>query len=143
MRPWCKDNGNSVRLWQKDNNKLAKHFGFWWKEKWEHNGHDNDYVNERSHTQHSHTHALMSTFPQRIEQHGEQEPTFLEMQDQFKQDWFDVGFGAELCFKDYVDLRMRYSKRHGHYNNEIKRKIGKLNLSIFYGPEKTSTQAWV
>lgn len=38
---------------------------------------------------------------------------------------------------------MRYSRRQGNYNDEIKRKIGKINLSCFDGFGYTSTGAWV
>ena len=65
------------------------------------------------------------------------------MQDQFHQDWLDAGFGAKLSFKDYVDLQMRYSRRQGNYNDDIIRKIGKINLSCFDGFGYTSAWAWV
>jgi hypothetical protein len=85
----------------------------------------------------------MSTFTQHLEQPREQEPTFLEMQDQFYQDWFDARFGVELSFKDYVDLWMRCSRSYGNYNDDIRQNIGKIKLSCFDGSRYTISLAWV
>ena len=42
-------------------------------------------------------------------QHEERQPTFEEMQEKFREDWKNANFEEDIFYKDYVDLRMRYS----------------------------------
>lgn len=113
----------------------------------EQNGQGDDSVTGRSNVQRSHSRPLMPTFPQKSEApRGDQEPTFQEMQAQLNQDWRDANLEGDISFKDYVELRMKYSSGrsrgyYGHYNNDIKRKVGKINLSSFDGTKATSARA--
>ena len=49
---------------------------------------------------------------------------------------------GDISYKDYVDLRMRYLNC-GYFNDDLKRKIGKVNLSPFDGFGAITAQAWV
>ena len=52
---------------------------------------------------------------------------------------------GDISYRDYVDLRMRYSGggNHGYFNDDLKRKIGKVNLSPFDGSGVITAQSWV
>ena len=50
----------------------------------------------------------------------------------------------DISYRNYVDLRMRYSVRGNRgYFNDLKRKIGKLNLLSFDGSGVITAQSWV
>ena len=54
---------------------------------------------------------------------------------------------GNISCKDYVDLRMRYSGggNRGYFNDDLRRKIGKVNLSPFnrFGVvTRFTTHAW-
>ena len=41
----------------------------------------------------------------------------------------------DISYKDYADLRMRYSggRNKGYFNDDLRRKLSKVNLSLFDG----------
>ena len=52
---------------------------------------------------------------------------------------------GDISYRDYVDLRMRYSCQgnRSYFNDDLRRKIGKVNLSTFDGSGVITTQSWV
>ena len=52
---------------------------------------------------------------------------------------------GDISYRDYVDLRMRYSGggNRGYFNDDLRRKIGKVNLSPFDGSRVITAQSWV
>lgn len=85
----------------------------------------------------------MPTFPPRTEaHHGERQPTFKEM----REDWKNANLEEDISYKDYADLRTRYSRgrnRGGYFNDDLRRKLSKVNLYPFDGSGSISVQTWV
>ena len=52
------------------------------------------------------------------------------MQEKLREDWRNVNMEGDISYRDYVDLRMRYlgGGNHGYFNNDLRRKIEKVNL---------------
>ena len=52
---------------------------------------------------------------------------------------------GDISYRDYVDLRMRYSSggNCGYFNDDHRRKIGKVNLLPFDGSGAITAQAWI
>ena len=52
---------------------------------------------------------------------------------------------VDISYKDYADLRMRYSGREncGYFNDDLRRKIRKVHFSAFDGSRAITTHAWV
>lgn len=109
----------------------------------EQNGHSPDSVSGKSHRQPARSRPSMPTFPPRMEaHHRERQPTFEEM----REDWKNANLEEDISYKDYADLRMRYSaagNRGGYFNDDLRRKLSKVNLFPFDGSGSISTQAWV
>ena len=42
--------------------------------------------------------------------HRGKQPTFEERQEQLREDWKNANFEEDISYKDYADLRMRYSE---------------------------------
>lgn len=62
--------------------------------------------------------------------YGERLPIFEEI----REDWRNANLEEDISYKDYADLRMRYSggeKRGGYFNDDLRRKLSKVNLSPF------------
>ena len=58
------------------------------------------------------------------------------MQEQLWEHWKNANLEGDITYKDYADQRMRYSSCNnwgGYYNNNLWRKIKKINLSTFDG----------
>ena len=51
----------------------------------------------------------------------------------------------DISYKDYADLRMRYSgsRNRDYFNDDLRRKLSKVNLSPFDGSGSIFAQAWV
>ena len=85
----------------------------------------------------------MLNFPLRTEaQHEGRQPTFEEM----REDWKNANLEEDISYKDYADLRMRYlgGRNKGRYfNDDLRRKLSKVNLSPFDGSGSILAQAWV
>ena len=80
------------------------------------------------------------TFPPWIEAQHTEQPTFQNMQEQLWEDWSNANLEGDITYKHYVDLKMRYSgcnNRGGYYNENLRRKIKKINLSTFDGSGTT------
>ena len=109
----------------------------------EQNGHSADSVADRSHPHSAHSRPSMPTFPPRTEtHHRERLPTFEEI----REDWRNAILEEDISYKDYADLRMRYAgggNRVGCFNDDLRRKLRKVNLSPFDGSGSISAQAWV
>ena len=108
----------------------------------EQNGHNVDLVSGKSNPQPTHSQPSMPTFPPRTEaQHRERQPTFEDM----REDWKNANLEEDIFYKDYADLRMRYSRgrNRGYFNDDLRRKLSKVNLSPFDGSGSISAQAWV
>ncbi len=75
----------------------------------------------------------------------ERQPTFEEAQAQFKEDWKNANMEEDISYKNYAKFKMRYSrgKNRGCFNNDLRSKLSKVNLSQFDGSGSMSTQAWV
>ena len=67
------------------------------------------------------------------------------MQEQLREDWKNVNFGEHISYKDYADLRMKYSGggNRGYFNDDLRRKVSKVNLSPFDRSGSIFAQAWV
>ena len=52
---------------------------------------------------------------------------------------------GDISYRDYGDLRMRYSGggNRGYFNDDLRRKIGKVNLWPFDGSGVITAQSWV
>lgn len=52
---------------------------------------------------------------------------------------------GDISYRDYVDLRMRYCGRgnHAYFNDDLRRKIGNVNLLPFDGSGVITAQSWV
>ncbi len=109
----------------------------------EQNGHSTDLVSGKAHPQPTRSRPSMPTFPPRTEaHHGERLPTFEEI----REDWRNANLEEDISHKDYADLRMRYSggrNRGGYFNDDLRRKLSKVNLSPFDRLGSISAQAWV
>lgn len=88
---------------------------------------------------------MIPTFPPRVEHEKDNEPTLVELQDQFHQDWIDGGLQIDMSLRDYMDIRMKHFPNKGNrdYYNYLRRKIGKLSLPYFDGSGKTTARVWV
>ena len=73
------------------------------------------------------------------------QPTFEEMQEQLREDWKNVNLEEDISYKDYADLRMRYlgGGNKGYFNNDLRRKLNKVNLSPLDKSGSIFVQAWV
>ena len=61
-----------------------------------------------------------------------------------ERDWKNVNFEQDISYKDYANLRMKYSGGENKgYFNDLRRKLSKVNLSPFDGSGSISAQAWV
>ena len=112
----------------------------------EQNGHSMDSVSNKANLHPTLSRPSMSSFPPRTETPPrEKQPTFEEMQEQLREDWKNANFEEDISYKDYVDLRMRYSGggNRGYINDDLRRKLSKINLSPFDGSRSISAQAWV
>ena len=108
----------------------------------EQNGHNTDSVAGRSHPHPARSRPSMPTFPPpREAHHGERQLTFKEM----REEWRNANLEEDISYKDYVDLRMRYlgGRNRGYFNDDLRRKLSKVNLSSFDGLGSISVQAWV
>ena len=109
----------------------------------EQNGHSADSVAGRSHPHPTRSRPSMPTFPPQTKtHHRERLPTFEEI----REDWRNANLEEDISYKDYVDLRMRYTRggnKGGYFNNDLRRKLSKVNLSPFDGSGSISAQAWV
>lgn len=108
----------------------------------EQNGHSVDSVLGKSNPQPARSRPSMPTFPPRTEaQHEERQPTFEEI----REDWKNANLEEDISYKDYADLRMRYSGggNRGYFNDDLRRKLSKVNLSPFDGLGSILVQAWV
>ena len=88
----------------------------------------------------------MSSFPPRTKaRHRGKQPTFEEMQEQLREDWKNANFEEDISYKYYADLRMKYlrGKNRGYFNDDLRRKLSKINLSPFDGSKSIFVQAWV
>ena len=67
------------------------------------------------------------------------------MQEQLREDWKNANFQEDILYKDYAHLRMRYSEggNRGYFNDDLRRKLSKVNLSPFDGSGSIFAQAWV
>ena len=85
----------------------------------------------------------MSTFLPRIDSHHrERLPTFEEI----RGDSRNSNLEEDISYKDCANLRMRYvggGNRGGYFNDDLRRKLSKVNLSPFDGLSSISAQAWV
>ncbi len=128
---------DTQRLMEETLKKLAEN-----KISGEPNGHSENSVAGRSHPHTAHSRPSMSTFPPRTEtHHRERLPTFEEI----REDWQNANLEEDI-YKDYADLRMRYAgggNRGGYFNDDLRRKLSKVNLSPFDGSGSFSAQAWV
>ena len=64
----------------------------------------------------------------------------------FREDWRNANLEEDISYKDYADLRMRYAggeNKGGYFNDDLRRKLSKVNLSPFDGLGFISAQAWV
>ena len=99
----------------------------------EQNGHNADSVVVKSHPQPTCSRPSMLTFPPRREiHHRERLPTFEEI----REDWRNANLEEDISYKDYADLRIRYLRggnRGGYFNDDLRRKLSKVNLSPFDG----------
>ena len=52
---------------------------------------------------------------------------------------------GDISYKDYAELRMRYSRigNRVYFNDDLKRKLSKVNLLSFDGLGSMSAQAWL
>ena len=52
---------------------------------------------------------------------------------------------GEISYKDYAKLIIRYfdGSNCGHFNDDLKRKLSKVNMSLFDGFGSIYAQAWV
>ena len=76
----------------------------------EQNGHNTDSMSSKANPHLARSQPSMPSFPPQMEEpHGGRQPTFEEMQEQLKEDWNNANFGEDISYKDYADLRMRYS----------------------------------
>ena len=109
----------------------------------EQNGHNADSVVGKSHPHPASSRPSMPNFPPRTEtHHWERLPTFEEI----REDWRNANLEEDISYKDYADLRMRDAgggNRGGYFNDDLRRKLSKVNLSPFDGSGSISTQAWV
>ena len=66
------------------------------------------------------------------------------MQEKLQEDWQNANMEGDISYKDYVDLRMRYSggRNRGYFNDDLMRKIEKVNLSPFDGSGVITAQSW-
>ena len=129
------------RLMQETLQKLAKR-----KITREKNGHSKNSILGRTKFQPSHSQPLIPIFLPRTEApYKGKDPTFEEIQEKLWEDWRNANMEGDISYKDYVDLRMRYSGRgnYSYFNDDLRRKIGKVNLSPFDGSGVITTQAWV
>ena len=56
----------------------------------------------------------------------------------------NTNLGEDIFYKDYADLRMRYlGGNRGYFNDDLRRKLSKVNLSPFDGSGSISAQDWV
>ena len=76
----------------------------------EQNGHSTDSVSGKANPHPACSRPSMPSFPPRTEvPHGGRQSTFEEMQEQLREDWKNANFGEDISYKDYGDLKMRYS----------------------------------
>ena len=112
----------------------------------EQNGHSTDSVLSKSNPHPTCSRPSMLTFPPWTKaQHGGKQPTFKEMQEKLREDWKNANLEKDISYKDYTDLRMRYSRggNRGYFNDDLWKKLSKVNLSPFDGSGSVSAQAWV
>ena len=86
----------------------------------EQNGHNVDSVLGKSHPQPIRFQPSIPTFPPRTKaHHRERQPTFEEM----REDWRNANLEEDISYKDYANLRMRYSggENRGYFNDDLKR----------------------
>ena len=62
-----------------------------------------------------------------------------------REDWKNANFEEDISYKDYADLRMRYfgGENQGYFNNDLRRKLNKVNMPPFDKYGSISAQAWV
>ena len=127
---------DTQRLMEETLKKLAEN-----KISGEPNGHSANSVASRSHPHPTRSRPSMPTFPPRTETHHEERlPTFEEI----REDWRNANPEEDISYKDYADLRMRYAgggNRGGYFNDDLRRKLSKVNLSPFDGSGSISAQA--
>ena len=89
----------------------------------EQNGHSADSVSGKAHPQPTRSRPFMLTFPPQTEaHHTERLPTFEEIRD----DWRNANLEEDISYKDYKDLRKRYSgggNIGGYFNDDLRRKL--------------------
>ena len=132
---------NTQRLMEKTLKKLIDN-----KISGEQKGHNADSVSSKANPHPARSRPFMPSFtPQMEAPHAGKQPTFEEMQKQLREDWKNANFGEDISYKDYADLRMRYSGggNRGYFNDDLTRKLSKVNLSPFDRSGSISTQAWV
>ena len=99
----------------------------------EQNGHSADSVAGKSQPHLVHPRPSMPTFPLRTEtHHRERLPTFKEI----REDWRNANLEEDISYNGYADLRMRYGggkNRGGYFNNDLRRKLSRVNMSPFDG----------
>ena len=51
----------------------------------------------------------------------------------------------DISYRDYADLRMRYlgGGNKGYFNDDLRRKLSKVNLSPFDGSKTIFAKEWV
>ena len=102
----------------------------------EQNGYSDDSVLGRTNFQPSHSRPSIPIFlPKTEAPHKGREPTFEEMQEKLQEDWRNANMEGDISYRDYVDLRMRYfgGGNCSYFNDDLRRKIGKVNLLPFDG----------
>ena len=125
------------RLMQETLQKLSKG-----KTTGEQNGHSDDSISGRANFQPSRSRPSIPIFLPRMEAPRKgREPTFEEMQEKLWEDWHNANMEGDISYRDYVDLGMRYfgEGNHGYFNDDLMRKIRKVNLSPFNGSRAITT----
>ena len=110
----------------------------------EKNGHCVDSVLGKENPHPACSQPFMPSFPPRMEgPHKGKQPTFEEMQE-LREDWKNANLEEDISYKDYANLRMRYSEGGNRgYFNDLRRKLSKVNFSPFNGSRSISAQVWV
>lgn len=112
----------------------------------EQNGHSTDSVSGKENPHPARSRPSMSFFPPQTEvPHGENQTTFEEVQGQLREEWKNANLEEDIPYKDYAKLRMRYfgGRNQGYFNDDLRRKLTKVNLSPFDRSGTISSQAWV
>ena len=76
----------------------------------EQNGHSVDSLSSKENPHLACSPNSMSSFPPRTKApHEGKQSTFEEMQKQLREDWRNANLEEDISYKDYADLKMRYS----------------------------------